>query len=483
VSATLPPRLKWHHPMWRAQWILVAVTASLMACGGSGGEGPSEPSPQPEVPVTDCVGSLRYANPTPGSSEWVARDEANQICARQRNADLLEQPESLFVPGRLPALDVYRTPTRHANVRFRFMQTTTPNRDGKPITVEIYRPCASGDCAALPAGLERRDGPYPTVVIVHGGSSSRRLHWSQAQTLAEAGYMTVSLDTTAAAGSHGPDTQDVIDWLFATPTKPLSNSSHFPYWQDLDTRMVGIAGHSQGASTASLIGQIDPRMKAIVAWDNLTSIRSRWVDQIGIAPPDGVTVRTPALGLGADYNFTPAAYEEMPEPAKTNTQGGRGRGAGPHPKDPGYQELRAAGVDTMLLVLRAATHLDFSLFGGPASRYGEATANYYTLAWFDRYLKGLHDPAMAQNAFARLVAPRFDSSVDRHNISQGFYDAEAAKAAGDVYAGNRPYRIDGMPTQDRLSFYFKSRCSLTTPQGNGRHASEDLRSLGCLQAR
>ena len=455
------------------------AATGLIACGG----GSSTTDPVPEVPVTDCVGTLRYEAPAPGSAEWKARDEANLACARQRIADQGDHPASLFVPGRLPALDVYRTPTRHADVRFRFTQTTTPNRAGKPITVEIYRPCASGGCASLPAGLSRRDGPYPAVVIVHGGSSSRRLHWSQAQTLAEAGYMTVSLDTTAAAGSHGPDTQDVIDWLFSTPTTPQADGSYFPFWQDLDTRMVGIAGHSQGASTASLLGQIDPRLKAIVAWDNLTSITSGWVDQIGIAPPVDVAIRTPALGLGADYNFTPAAYEAPPEPALTNTQGGRGRGAGPHPKDPGYQELRAAGVDTMLLVLRAATHLDFSLFGGPASRYGEATTHYYTLAWFDRYLKGLHDPAMAQNAFARLVASRFDDSADRHNISQGHYDAEAAKAAGDAYAGNQPYRIGGLPTRDRLSFYFKSRCSLTPPQGGARHASEDLRSQGCQQAR
>ncbi len=52
--------------------------------------------------------------------------------------------------------------------------------------------------------------------------------------------------------------------------------------------------------------------------------------------------------------------------------------------------FEAAGVDTMKVSLRAATHLDFTQFGiaGTGSRYGAAVAEYYTLAWFNRYLRG-----------------------------------------------------------------------------------------------
>ncbi|MES2581421.1 MAG: hypothetical protein V4627_01785 [Pseudomonadota bacterium] len=370
-------------------------------------------------------------------------------------------------------------PTRQAGVRFRFEQLTVPNRDGKPMVVEVYRPCTTGDCPQLPAALRAVDGPYPAVVIVHGGYSSRRLHWSAAQTLAEAGYMAILFDTTGPMGVHGPDTQDIVDWVFATPQKPRADGAHFPRWQDLDTRAVGIAGHSQGGSTASLIGQTDPRLSAIVAWDNLTALRTAWVDQIGIDPPANVQIRTPALGIAADYYFRPVPYAASPEPALENKQGGRGRGDGAHPKDLGFQELKAAGVDSMLVVLRGATHLDFSLFGGGASRLGEAVINYYTLAWFDRYLKGARDPALAANAHQRLTAATFDGSADRHNTSQGFYDATAATAAGDVYAGNRPYRIAGLAVRDRLSFYFSSRCHLRAPGSGVLATSDDLRRAGC----
>lgn len=446
----------------------------------------STPPPSPvapptaavRVPVDPCEAPADAA-PSPGTAAWDTRDTLNRTCARQRIADLADQPHEFFPPGKMPVLDAYRVPTRQAGRRFRFEQTTLKNRAGQAITAEIYRPCGTADCPALPAGLRRVDGPYPAVVIVHGGYSSRRLHWSTAQVLAEAGYLTVAFEMTAPLGSHGPDTRDVLDWLFSTPSRPLADGSHFPRWQDLDTRAVGIAGHSQGGSTASLLGQTDRRLSAIVAWDNLTALNTGWVDKLGIDPPAPVRIRTPALGIGADYYFKPAPFTAAPEPATENVQGGRGRGDGPHPKHLGFEEVRAAGVDTMLVMLRGATHLDFSLFGGGASRHGEAVTQYYTLAWFDRHLRGPRDPAVARDAHRRLTATAFDGSVDVHNISQGLYDAAAASAAGDPYAGNRPYTLAGLPVRDRLSFYFKSRCALHDPAGGALLRSDDLRETVC----
>lgn len=459
--------------------IALALTATLAACGTPAPAPIAAPPVATRAPGDACERPVTDESPAPGSDPWKARDAANVQCARQRLADLALQPEALFPPGKMPVLDAYRVPTRNAGVRFRFEQVATPNRSGQPITVEIYRPCDTASCPNLPAGLKRADGPYPTVVIVHGGYSSRRLHWSAAQALAEAGYMTVALETTAPMNVHALDTQDVLDWLFATPQAPLAGGAHFPRWQDLDRRAVGIAGHSQGGSTASLLGQTDTRLSAIVAWDNLTALKTGWVDQLGVAPPADVKLHTPALGIGADYYFKPVAHDAAPEPAASNAQGGRGRGDGPHPKDPGFQELKAAGVDTMLVMPRAATHLDYSLFGGGTSRYGEAVIQYYTLAWFDRYLKGPRDAAVARDAYRRLTATTFDGSIDRHNISQGFYDKAAAEAGGNVYAGNRPYTLEGQPVRDRLSFYFASRCSLTAPGTGVRAVSDDLRGKGC----
>ena len=58
----------------------------------------------------------------------------------------------------------------------------------------------------------------------------------------------------------------------------------------------------------------------------------------------------------------------------------------------------------------------------PASHYGERVAFYYTLAWFDRYLRG------SDRAFARLTARTFDGSSDAHSIGGGTYSATQASS-------------------------------------------------------
>lgn len=84
----------------------------------------------------------------------------------------------------------------------------------------------------------------------------------------------------------------------------------------------------------------------------------------------------------------------------------------------------------------------------------------------------------AADAHARLTATAFDDSADRHNISQGRYDPSRA-TPGDPYSGNVPYRLEGMPVADRLSFYYPSRCFLSTPRTSERAVSEDLRVNRC----
>jgi len=396
----------------------------------------------------------------PGTAAWTQRDLENISCAEQRLMDTYaNQAFDPAVPA--PLRDTFREPAKHAGQRFRFDAATVLNRAGAELAVDIFRPCTAESCQDLPPGLSIESGPYPTVLIVHGGASNRQLHWWASQSLAEAGYMTVAFDVAEnSGGDHGVDAQDMLDWMF---------SDAFPFPHDLNRSRVGIAGHSQGASTASLIAQIDPRIQTFVAWDNLTALKDGWEDDIGIEPPADVQITKPGLGIGADYYFVPIPYTEPPEPAPRNGEGGRGRGFSPHPKDLGYQELRTAGVDTMLYILRAGTHLDFTPTTlSPSSRYGEAVATYLTLAWFDRYLKGMDDAELARDAHARLVEfTTFDDSADIHSIGSGIYD---------LSAGNQPYTIEGLSICERMSFYFRSRVSLRHPDTGARVATEDLRT-------
>ncbi len=403
----------------------------------------------------DCLAPAPDA--TPGTTAWTARDVANVACAEQSLGDTALNP-LINLGSPYPLSDLVREPVLYAGKRFRYDATTVRNRGGTDLPVDILRPCTVDACTDIPSGLKPLRGPYPTVLVVHGGASNRQLHWWATEALAEAGYMAVAFDVAEnTGGDHATDAQDVLDWLF---------SAQFPFASDLNKDRVGIAGHSQGASTASLLGQIDSRLLAIVAWDNLTALKFEWSDDIGVDPPSDVTISKPALGIGADYYFVPVPNPTSPEPPLFNGEGGRGRGFQPHIKDAGYQELRAAGVDTMLFVLRAGTHLDFTpTTATVGSRYGQAVSTYLTLAWFDRYLRGLDDRSLADDGFRRLLhATVFDGSADQHSLS-------VASPVGGML--DIPAKIAGLSICDRMSFYFKSRYALRAPGSTELLNSED----------
>jgi hypothetical protein len=123
----------------------------------------------------------------------------------------------------------------------------------------------------------------------------------------------------------------------------------------------------------------------------------------------------------------------------------------------------------MKISLRAATHLDFTEFPqANGSRHGVVTTLYYTLAWFDRYLKGSArgEEALAAAALRRLIATRFDDTADVHYISGGRFDPAGGR--------NAPAQIGGQAVPDRLSFHFRSAYFLR----GGRYVCEDMRA-GC----
>jgi hypothetical protein len=124
----------------------------------------------------------------------------------------------------------------------------------------------------------------------------------------------------------------------------------------------------------------------------------------------------------------------------------------------------------MKIALRAATHLDFSVLpSGVGSRYGQAVASYFTLAWFDRYLRGKQpgQSKLGVDARRRLTAERFDDSVDVHQLSGGTYDPTTGSNVGAMLAG--------LPVRDRLSFHFRSAWDLD----GGRRICEEIRAGGC----
>ena len=374
----------------------------------------------------DCTGPA--GDPAPGTPAWDRREDDNVYCATQRNADTGSNPayqQALLQPAyvqRNTLMDPFREPTLWNGSRFRFEEVGFTNESGKTFPGFLFRP------------PETYAPPYPAVVIMHGGAANQEMYLWASEGLAEAGYMVLSFNIGRDDDTHYEDTKTALDFL----TSPLN-----PHAAELDRAHIGLAGHSAGGVAVSRLGQEDPRVSAIVSWDRAQSGRM----------PDDLRLRTPALFLVADFNCqrVPVCLPER-------------RSAPPDPRGPGnkgedFERVKAAGVDTMKIALRAATHLDFTEFPqANGSRHGVATAFYYTLAWFNRYLTG------ADDALRRLVATRFDDSADLHNISGG----RADPATG----ANLPARIAGQPVADRLSFHFRSAYFLD----GGRHSCENMRA-------
>jgi dienelactone hydrolase len=341
----------------------------------------------------------------------------------------------------------------------------------------------SGHVWATTTGPARRPG----IVITNGSvQANEQMYWYVAQTLAKDGYVVMTFDPQGQGQSddlgEGVDqnegfpaqsdgrpffdgTEDAINFFLSDakhPYKPVpsceTGTSHAPKQNrrvaaGLDTaynplagmlnrNKLGLAGHSYGAAGVSYIGQWDPRVDAVIAWDNLGGTDPNAASGTTGNPrekpcPADPSQRTippitkPALGMSADYFLPPEPNTSQPDPeAKTA-------------RSVTYSD---AGVDSGELIIRGGSHLDFSWIPNPAfgaSLRGADMIDWYTSAWFDKYVKE-------------------DPSADRRLLSDRWFD-DAQEAAVDPDG-------DG----NMFSRYYRSRLDIGLA-GGGRFDCEDFR--------
>jgi dienelactone hydrolase len=255
-----------------------------------------------------------------------------------------------------------------------------------------------------------------------------------------AGCLTNGCDEDYLAGSYRADAPvfvfgalDAVAWL-------LSNDD--PRRSLIDETRVGIIGHSMGAYGALLAGNGDPlgRFKAAVTYDGY-----------GRLSDTEVSPAVPTMFQLAEDEEAGGPYKTQPDPDG-------------HTPSENALLFVGDGEDVATIALRGSTHQEWvynpfyqnaQLGQFVASRDGERVGLYYTLAWFDRFLKGAStpfvrgdEPAQAVNATTRLTATLFDGSSDRSSIGQGSWDPSTRQ--------NVPYAIDGESVAEHLSFYFRS---------------------------
>jgi dienelactone hydrolase len=469
-------------------WLTAALAAGVAF---------TAPSARAQLVCDDHAG-----DPAEGTHEWTQRDATNVSCGYQRYQDAADSPAFLAKNQQQVAIEEQE-----------FLTVTAPEWAADPV-VRIHANCCSNpqskatdpwrspeDWAASGRGRHvkfyfiNRSGAklrarlfapndatrtYPVLVFSPGLQSYNEVNLWFPEEMAEAGYVAMIIDPQGQGDSencgHNPDGSETfdcpssnaglyengvssaLDFVLSTPANPYPRALepngagtplYNPYWQSVDPEHIGIAGHSYGAIAVTPLGQEDPRVDAIVSYDNLDA------DLPASSPK-----RTPTLFFATDYAFpaTPTPKNANPDPDQ-------------HLAGTAYAQLVAAGVDAMSVTPRASDHYEWGYQPFPAnfpsSRYGERTSLYYTLAWFDRYLKN------DASATSRLVRAFFDATPDLHSIGAGTYDAAlAASNPGDPFAGNVPYKIEGKCTANLLSFYYRSAYHLE----GGALSSPDMRA-------
>jgi hypothetical protein len=383
------------------------------------------------------------------------------------------------------------------------------NRYGALVHGDVFAPLPG---ARDPYTGEVLTGPFPGVVLTTGSvQGSERMYWWLAQDLAERGYVVLTYDVQGQGRSEtfphqGPvadlpycslvaaplageqtgcpgvpfqqtsnfvyGTQDAIDFFLSTPSAPYANpaagtaavDAFNPVWESFDrspdpdtvtpgrTTRLAVIGHSLGALAVSYLQGVDDRIQTVVALDKL-STRAAVRDGEEFDALGPLTPVVPALGLQSEYGFTVAPYfansglfdaSGVSSPTQAPDQG--------RELATGFDGWTAAGVDSMVIVPRASTHLEYTdiAYVLPASRWGQALSSVYTQAWLAKYLQ--HDPA-----------------ADEALLASSFSYLEP-----DASGTWRPVTLD---RDERLSFYFCSGYDIATT--SGRTADEDITGVGC----
>ncbi|MGH3412929.1 MAG: alpha/beta hydrolase [Marmoricola sp.] len=341
--------------------------------------------------------------------------------------------------------------------RGRMRAVSFTNRYGALLRGTVYRPEPG---ARDPYTHRRLRPPYPGVVITEGSvQASEGMYRWLAEDLAERGYVVLTYDvqgqgtsetlphTTGKAfpfcnpfalprtgeetGCPGVPSQqlanfvvgtrDALSFFTSTPRHHYADpasagtevNAYNPYWRLFDrspdphpftpgrTTRIAIIGHSLGAAAVSKVQGIDRRVAAVVALDKLVGPR-------GLPPIAGPGNRptVPALAVQSEYGFTVTPWfmsggsSLVPEPSQK----------GPDPmreRRTGYDAWARRGIDSMLVVPRASTHLEYTdiPFVLPASRYGQDVASHYTQAWLQHYLKHAHNTRQLTGTTLRYLEP------------------------------------------------------------------------------
>ncbi|MGM0449405.1 MAG: alpha/beta hydrolase family protein [Pseudomonadota bacterium] len=318
----------------------------------------------------------------------------------------------------------------------------------------------------------RPESPRPAIVITNGSvqAPGTAYRWA-AQALVRSGYVVMTYDPRGQGESdqqtptleQGSNLEprvfwegqvNAIDFFRSTPAKrypheracqgtyPTETQAFNPLWEIVDDERLGIAGHSLGAIGVSVVqgygapgaedwpGLMDESnpVDVAVAWDSLITPEGEGLAPfsnmplpeplydalIAVSTQDALpdfAPRVPSMSIFADYGFAPTPYTSPPD-KKANKAA--------------FEVWQAHDIPTYSVGFQGTTHFDFSQLpvfpatswcptpssGSCEGGWGQPSIEYYTLAWFDRWLKQPGEPGF-NDADARLIDDAWQGGAHR----------------------------------------------------------------------
>lgn len=151
------------------------------------------------------------------------------------------------------------------------------NGSGRTLASTVY----------LPSGA----GPHPLVIVSPGFQMQRTQYASYAKHLATWGFVAIATDYAESGFSidHAriaADVPKVIDWALAQTNLAV------------DAQKIATAGHSLGGKISVFAATLDPRIKAVVAWDPVDS------NSPSVAPEKMTSMTAAVAVIGETTNAT-----------------------------------------------------------------------------------------------------------------------------------------------------------------------------------
>jgi len=270
--------------------------------------------------------------------------------------------------------------------------------------------------ALVEARLSDSESRYPVLIFSHGMNGYRNQNMYQLEELASHGYIVIAIDYAyEAAASVYPDGRVAVSKTDPNLTSIAQYRGHIPLWTSdaafvlnqveklnqkdtagrftgrIDLERIGMLGHSFGGAVTVQMLQNDSRVKAALSMDG------------GFYGPP-VSVKgfgKPFFMMYSDetYSNVMISYDDV-----AKQLGGVSREAFEAPRNEYIQKsgyaLAGGGMSILIPGSKHASYTDLALFSpllglsGTNPRRDHRIENEFSVAFFDRYLKGKDDSAV-----------------------------------------------------------------------------------------